>query len=210
MTLSGSIDYTYLKAAGQVSVIEKLCADARESGYAAVCVYPADVRLAASLLDGSMVKVCTVVDFPLGAGTHDARVSEARQAIADGARELDFVLNRELFRNDPKACLAELTALAAIGREGVACVTKLIIECCELTREEKIAACQMAKRAGFDFVKTSTGFGSGGATIDDVKLMRETVGSTMGVKAAGGIRDCETALAMLEAGATRIGTSARL
>jgi len=203
------IDHTFLKAGGDESAVRKLCREAKTYGFASVCVNPSEVAHAARLLKKSSVKVCSVIGFPLGQSTTFIKFFEAMEAIDNGAQELDFVINVRLLKYDPEACLDELIYLADAVRAGKKHVrTKLIIECCELTKEEKIRACQMAKKAGFDFVKTSTGFGSGGATIEDVKLLRKTVGKKMGVKAAGGIRDRKTALAMIAAGANRLGSSA--
>lgn len=207
--LARYIDHTFLKADGDKDAIEKLCREAREYGFAAVCVNPAEVKLAAKLLKGAKTKVCTVIGFPLGQTTFKAKLFEAIAAIEDGAEELDFVINQRLLKYDPAKCREELQLLsAAVKTEKKKILTKLIIECCNLTDEEKTLSCVMAKEAGFDFVKTSTGFGKGGATVQDVELMRRSVGKTMGVKAAGGIRDKETALKMIAAGATRLGTSA--
>lgn len=199
------IDHTFLKPAGEKDAIEKLCREAKEFGFATVCVNPAEVRTAARLLKGSSVKVCTVIDFPLGQSSTMSRILQATRAIDDGAKELDLVINQRLLKYDPEACIKDLKTFASVIEKPI--VTKLILECCNLTEDEIIDACYMARDAGFDFVKTSTGFGSGGATVEDVKLMRKIVGDVMGVKAAGGIRDKETALRMIEAGADRIGTS---
>lgn len=222
MDIAKYIDHTFLKAAGEPNAVRRLCREAKKFGFASVCVNPAEVKLAAKLLKGSDVKVCTVVGFPLGQNDALTKAGEALLAIRDGARELDFVVNVRLLKaaaSGGKSALAslreELTLCVAVkgcveaeclGRPEI--ITKLIIECCYLTDEEKVFACRMAKEAGFDFVKTSTGFGTGGATVHDVKLMRRTVGKKMGVKAAGGIRTREDALAMIAAGATRLGCSA--
>ncbi len=210
------IDYTFLKSDGEKSAITKLCRIAKKHEYASVCVNPVEVANAKKLLRGSKVKVCTVIDFPLGQSTSFTRENEAILAIKQGAEELDLVINQWLLKYNRSACEEDLNNWVRWCR---ACakyykkrkiILKLIIECCNLTDKEKIYACKMAKRAGFDFVKTSTGFGKGGATIEDVKLMRKAVGNKMGLKAAGGIRDKETALKMIKAGATRLGTSAEL
>lgn len=214
--LASYIDYTFLKSDGEKGAITKLCRIAKKHGYKTVCVNPAEIANAKKLLKNSKVKVCTVIDFPLGQATGNTRENEAMLAIKQGAEELDLVINQRLLKYDRPACEEDLENWVRWCR---GCVDyykkrnvtlKLIIECCNLTDEEKICACKMAKEAGFDFVKTSTGFGKGGATIEDVKLMRKAVGSKMGVKAAGGIRDKETALKMIKAGATRIGTSSEL
>ena len=207
--LAKYIDHTFLKPDGPRDAVRRLCREAAKFGFATVCVNPAEVRLASRLLRNSPVKVCTVVGFPLGQGPAAAKTAEALDAIRNGARELDFVVNVRLLKYDPEACLRELSEIVrAVKGVDAGIVAKLIIECCLLDRSEKILACRLAKKAGFDFVKTSTGFGHGGATVADVRLMRRTVGPKMGVKAAGGIRDRATALEMIEAGADRIGTSA--
>lgn len=203
------IDHTFLKPAGAKCEIEKLCREARACGFASVCVNPAEVAACARMLRGSPVKVCTVVDFPLGASTLRARCFEALDAIQAGADELDLVINQRLLKYSPSVCEAELLQWVRTCRTLRSdLVLKLILECCNLKRREIVLGCEIAKRVGFDFVKTSTGFGSGGAAEKDVKLMRRTVGPEMGVKAAGGIRDRKCASAMIEAGANRIGTSA--
>ena len=211
MNVSKYIDHTFLKPAGDKDAVRKLCREAKKAKFASVCVNPCEVALAAKLLKGSTVKVCTVIGFPLGANTTEVKLFEALEALRAGATELDFVINQRLLKYDPKACEKELRILAKVCHEtkkGI--VLKLILECCNLTKAEIVRGCKLAKKAGFDFVKTSTGFAAGGATVEDVKLMRKTVGPRMGVKAAGGIRDRETALKMITAGATRIGTSAGL
>ena len=205
------IDHTFLKPAGDRNAVRKLCAEAREAGFASVCVNPAEVALAARLLRGSGVKVCTVVGFPLGANTSRVKCFEAMDALQAGADELDLVVNQRLLKYAPGACEAELLQWVRTCRTFRSdAVLKLILECCNLTKAEIARGCRIAKKVGFDFVKTSTGFGPGGATEADVRLMRRVVGDGMGVKAAGGIRDRKTALAMVAAGATRIGTSAGL
>lgn len=203
------IDHTFLNPAGGRGAIEALCREALEYGFASVCVNPAEVARCARILHGSDVKVCTVVDFPLGASTLRARCFEALDVIQAGADELDLVVNRRLLKYAPSACEAELLQWVRTCRTLRSdLVLKLILECCNLTRKEIALGCRIARRVGFDFVKTSTGFGAGGATVEDVKLMRRAVGPETGVKAAGGIRGRESALAMIKAGADRIGTSA--
>ena len=205
------IDHTFLKPAGDRDAVRKLCAEARKAGFASVCVNPAEVALAARLLRGSGVKVCTVVGFPLGANTNRVKCFEAMDALQSGADELDLVVNQRLLKYAPGACEAELLQWVRTCRTFRSdAVLKLILECCNLTKAEIVRGCRIAKKVGFDFVKTSTGFGAGGATEADVRLMRRTVGKEMGVKAAGGIRDRKAALAMVAAGATRLGTSAGL
>ena len=170
---------------------------------------PAEVAAAARALAGSGVRVCTVVGFPLGASTTRTKCFEAADAIQAGADELDLVVNQRLLKFAPAACEAELLQWVRTCRTFRSDVTlKLILECCNLTKAEIVRGCTIAKRVGFDFVKTSTGFGAGGATVEDVALLRRTVGPELGVKAAGGIRDRATAEAMAAAGATRLGCSA--
>ena len=205
------IDHTFLKPAGDRDAVKKLCAEAKKCGFASVCVNPREVETCARALRTSAVKVCTVIDFPLGQSTNRARCFEAMDAIQAGADELDLVVNQRLLKFAPKACEAELLQWVRTCRTFRSDVTlKLILECCNLTKKEIVRGCEIAAKAGFDFVKTSTGFAAGGATVEDVALMRKTVGPRMGVKAAGGIRDRATALAMIDAGATRIGASAGL
>ena len=207
-TLAGLLDSTYLKAFGGPEKIDELCREAAEFGFASVAVNGSAVARCASLLKGTGVMVDAAVGFPLGQMTTEVKLFETRDAIAKGAGEVDVVQNvRCLQAGDTAYVLAELTEFAKICRgEGV--TSKVIFENCYLTREEKLLSCKIACEAGVDFVKTSTGFGTGGATLEDVQLMREAVGPDMGLKAAGGIRTCADALAMLRAGATRLGTSA--
>ena len=209
MKLAPLIDHTFLKPSGDKAAITNLCAEARRYGFASVCVNPAEVTAAARLLCGSGVKVCTVIGFPLGANTNRTKCFEAADAIQAGADELDLVVNQRLLKYAPAACEAELLQWVRTCRTFRSDVTlKLILECCNLTKAEVVRGCKIAQKVGFDFVKTSTGFGAGGATVEDVRLMRKTVGPEMGVKAAGGIRDRATAEAMVAAGATRLGCSA--
>lgn len=203
------IDHTFLKPAGNGDAIHKLCAEAKKSKCASVCVNPHEVAACARLLRTSSVRVCTVIDFPLGQSTGRARCFEAMDAIRAGADELDLVVNQRLLKYAPSTCEAELLQWVRTCRTFSSKVTlKLILECCNLTKAEIARGCRIARKVGFDFVKTSTGFAAGGATEEDVRLMRRTVGADMGVKAAGGIRDRATALRMITAGATRIGASA--
>src|SRR5712691_1924444 len=202
------IDHTLLRPEATRQDIEVLCREALDFKFATVCVNPTWVRLAARLLDGSGVGVCAVVGFPLGATIARVKAYEAREAIAEGAREIDMVINIGALKSgDHDAVQGDIEAVTASCREGSA-LSKAIIEAALLTGDEKIAACTLAKSAGADFVKTSTGFGSGGATTADVALIRRVVGPQMGIKAAGGIRDLAALKAMVAAGATRIGTSA--
>ena len=211
MDVAKHIDHTFLKPAGEKDAVRKLCREAKMADFASVCVNPCEVALAAKLLKGSSVKVCTVIGFPLGANTTEVKLFEALEAMRAGAIELDFVVNQRLLKYEPKACEKELCVLAKVCHEAQKdAVLKLILECCNLTKAEIVRGCRLAKKAGFDFVKTSTGFAAGGATVEDVKRLRKAVGPEMGVKAAGGVRDRETALKMIAAGATRIGASAGL
>lgn len=207
MSIAAYIDHTLLKQDAAAPQIDRLCAEAAQYHFASVCVNPWYVPRCVKHLQGTGVKVCTVVGFPLGATTTESKVFETLQAVKSGAEEIDMVMNVCAMKSgNTRAIEQEIQALAA-AVEGHA-ILKVILETCLLTEEEKILACQIAKRAGADFVKTSTGFSTGGATVADVALMRRTVGPEMGVKAAGGIRDYATAKAMLGAGATRIGASA--
>jgi deoxyribose-phosphate aldolase len=202
------IDHTLLKPDATRTDIEKLCREAAEFRFATVCVNPAWVALAARLLRGTGVGVCSVVGFPLGATTPDVKSYEARRAIFDGASEIDMVINVGALKSgDFRTVECDIEAVVGPCREAGA-GSKVIIEAALLTDDEKIAACTLAKAAGADFVKTSTGFGPGGATVADVALMRKVVGAEMGVKAAGGVRDLEGLKAMVAAGATRVGASA--
>lgn len=203
------IDHTILKAEATESEIIKLCKEAIHYNFASVCVNPSMVPVAAKELKGTYVKVCTVIGFPLGATTTEVKAFETKDVIEKGATEVDMVINvgklkernLEYVKNDIKAVVE-----AAKGKA----LTKVIIETCLLTEEEKIIACKLSKEAGADFVKTSTGFSTGGAAVEDIKLMRETVGPDMGVKASGGVRSKKDALKMIENGATRIGASASI
>lgn len=204
--IARTIDHTYLKPDTSPEKITQLCEEAKEYNFASVCINPSYVPLAAKLLKGTPVKITTVIGFPLGATTSTAKAMETRDAIANGADEIDMVMNigalksknYDLVRKDIQAVVN-----AANGR-----IVKVILETALLTQEEKIKACQIAKEAGADFVKTSTGFGGGGATVADIALMRRIVGPIMGVKASGGIRTLEDVQALIKAGATRIGASA--
>jgi deoxyribose-phosphate aldolase len=202
------IDHTLLKADATQDQIAQLCYEARTHHFASVCVNPANVRLSAQLLKGSDVKVCTVIGFPLGATASAVKAYETQQAIRDGATEIDMVINIGALKSrDYQAALDDVMAVVATAHAANALV-KVIIETAFLTDEEKVIACQLSKVAGADFVKTSTGFGPGGATVEDVALMRRVVGPAIGVKASGGVRNFTDTQAMLAAGATRIGASA--
>jgi deoxyribose-phosphate aldolase len=201
------IDHTLLKPEATRDQIAQLCEEAREYGFAAVCVNPANVELAAKLLKGSPVAVCIVVGFPLGATLPEVKAYEAQQVINHGAAEIDMVINIGALKSkDYERVEKDMAAVTRTCHDNAA-ICKVIIEAALLTEEEKVMACQLAKKVGADYVKTSTGFGPGGATTEDVALMRQVVGPHMGIKAAGGIRTLETARKMIEAGATRIGTS---
>jgi deoxyribose-phosphate aldolase len=204
--LASMIDHTLLKAEATRPQIEKLCAEAAEYRFASVCVNPSWVPLCKQLLQGTPVKVCTVIGFPLGSTGTAAKAAEARAAVADGADELDMVINIGRLLDGDGDYVAE-DVRGVVGAANVRLV-KSIIEICYLSDEQIVAACKLAVRAGAGFVKTSTGFGSGGATVEAVRLMRRTVGPDIGVKASGGIRTRKDALAMVNAGASRIGASA--
>lgn len=200
------IDHTALKPDVTPEAIVTLCEEAKKYGFASVCINPGFIRLAARELKGTDVKVCTVIGFPLGATLTNVKVYETSEAVFEGAQEIDMVINvSQLKAKDYNYILREITEIksACHGR-----LLKVIIETCLLTDEEKVKACQLAVEGGADFVKTSTGFSTGGATVHDVALMRKTVGPNIGVKASGGIRSHEEMVAMIEAGASRIGTSA--
>jgi deoxyribose-phosphate aldolase len=205
--LAGFIDHTILKPDATSSEIEQLCREAAEYHFASVCVNPRWVPLCVSLLQGSEVAVCTVVGFPLGANETEIKALETRRAVQQGAAEIDMVIPVGALKGGDYRAVYE--DIAAVRREslGVACL-KVIIEAVLLTDEEKVAACSLSRDAGADYVKTSTGFAKGGATLSDVRLMRRVVGQEVGVKAAGGIKDRAAADAMIAAGANRIGASA--
>ncbi|MFJ7746232.1 deoxyribose-phosphate aldolase [Peribacillus sp. NPDC097295] len=205
--VAGLIDHTLLKADATKEQIKVLCEEAREYNFASVCVNPTWVKYASELLKGSEVKVCTVIGFPLGASTPETKAFETKDAISNGAHEVDMVINigalkdkdDELVERDIRAVVAAATGKA---------LSKVIIETSLLSEEEKVRACEIAVKAGTDFVKTSTGFSTGGATVEDVALMRKTVGPDIGVKASGGVRNTSDAEKIVEAGASRIGASA--
>jgi deoxyribose-phosphate aldolase len=207
-TVASMIDHTLLKPDATRTDIEQLCREATDYAFATVCVNPTWVATCARVLRGTSVLVTSVVGFPLGATTPDVKHYETRRAIFDGAREIDMVINIGALKSgDLRLVERDIEAVTAPCREAGA-VSKVIIEAALLTDEEKITACTLARAAGADFVKTSTGFASGGATAADVALMRRVVGDQMGVKAAGGVRDLEGLKAMVAAGATRVGASA--
>ncbi len=211
--LAKMIDHTILKANTTQNDIEKLCEEAKKYNFASVCVNPYWVPLTSALLKNSTVKVCTVIGFPLGATSSESKAYETEIAILQGADEVDMVINVGAMKND-KTDIVENDILSVVNSarktgksQNKNIIVKVILETCYLTKDEIKKACICAKNAGADFVKTSTGFGTGGATVEDVALMKKTVGETMQVKASGGIRDYDTAIKMIEAGASRIGTS---
>lgn len=201
------IDHTLLKADATKAEIVKLVEEAKEYLFASVCVNPTWVKIASEMLaDTPEVKVCTVIGFPLGATTPETKAFETKNAIENGANEIDMVINVAALK-DKQDDLVERDIRAVVEAAKGNALVKVIIETCLLTKEEKIRACEISVKAGADYVKTSTGFSTGGATVEDIRLMRQTVGPEIGVKASGGVRSLEDALAMVEAGATRIGAS---
>lgn len=204
-TLASTIDHTLLKPTASQAQIGQLCEEAMHYNFASVCVNPVHVPTAARILQGSDVKVCTVIGFPLGANSTLIKVLEARDAVAGGAQEIDMVVNLgSLLERDYAKVYSDIRAVRdAVPRQ----LLKVILETGYLSKEQIVRGCILAKMAGADFVKTSTGFGPGGATAEDVSLMRDVVGPDCGVKASGGIRDLATAMAMLKAGANRLGAS---
>ena len=208
LQLASMIDHTLLKPEATTAQFEQLCDEARRFGFASVCVNPARVKLCARLLQGSPVRVCAVVGFPLGANLPEVKALETQQAIRDGATEIDMVLNIGALKDKDTLLVARDIAAVVSAAHASGALVKVIIEAALLTDEDKVTACRLAKDAKADYVKTSTGLGPGGATEHDVALMRQTVGPEMGVKAAGGIRALQDAQKMIEAGATRLGASA--
>lgn len=206
--LASVIDHTLLKAEATEQEVNQLCAEARQYGFASVCINPTWVELCARLLAGSGVKVCTVIGFPLGATTAAAKAAETRDAIARGAQEVDMVINIGALKSGHYRIVED--DIRGVVQAAQGNVSKVILETCLLTDEEKIMGCQLSRSAGATFVKTSTGFNKSGATVQDIALMRRVVGPEMGVKASGGVRDCATAEEMVKAGATRIGASASI
>lgn len=208
LNMAGLIDHTLLKPDATQDQIAQLCFEARKYNFASVCINPTHVKLCAELLKGSPVKVCTVIGFPLGATSPEVKVFETQNAIQNGASEIDMVINiGALKARELELVAGDIRGVVMAGHAANALV-KVIIETALLTEEEKVLACLLAKEAGADFVKTSTGFSGGGATVEDIALMRRTVGPTVGVKASGGIRTREDAEKMVAAGASRIGASA--
>lgn len=210
MNVQSIIDYTLLKPESRRDDIKKLCEDAIKYNFASVCVNPTHVKMVAENLKDTDVKVCTVVGFPLGATTTKVKVFETEDAINNGAMEIDMVLNIGAMK-EKNYDLVESDIKAVVDKcKENNTLSKVILENCLLDNDEIVKACQICKNAGADFVKTSTGFNSGGATVEDIRLMRETVGSEMGVKASGGVRSYKEAVAIIEAGASRIGSSRKL
>lgn len=200
------IDHTLLKADAKKDQIETLCQEAKEYNFASVCVNPTWVGLASEMLNGTGVDVCTVIGFPLGANTPETKAFETKNAIENGATEVDMVINIGALKSG-NIELVEKDIRAVVEAAKGKALTKVIIETTLLTDEEKVTACELSVKAGADFVKTSTGFSTGGATVEDIRLMRKVVGPEIGVKASGGVRNAEDANNMIEAGATRIGAS---
>ena len=207
-SIAAKIDYTVLKADASRQQIIEYCRQAKEHGFASVCVNPCHVPLVAAELKGTDVKVCSVIGFPLGADNSDVKAYAAKVAVKEGAHEIDMVINIGALK-DMDFEYVEEDIKKVVNASGNALV-KVIIETCYLTNEEKIKVCQLAGKAGANFVKTSTGFGSAGATVDDVRLMKSVVGEGVGVKASGGVRSYQQGVEMLNAGANRLGTSSGL
>ena len=206
--IAAMIDHTLLKPDATPDQIAQLCYEARKYGFASVCINPGHVKLCADLLRGSNVKVCTVIGFPLGATSPEAKVYETETALRDGATEIDMVINIGALKGGDNTWVARDIRGVVETAHNARAIVKVIIETSLLTDGEKVTACLLAKQAGADYVKTSTGFAGGGATVEDVALMRRVVGPEMGVKASGGVRTFEEARSMVQAGATRIGASA--
>ena len=202
------IDHTLLKPEATKQQVEELCGEAKQYGFASVCINPGFVKLCAQLLRDTSVKVCTVIGFPLGATSTEAKAFEAERAIRDGAREVDMVINVGMLKSGEYDYVEKDIAAVTSTAHKFDVLAKVIIETGLLTDEEKVKACILAKRARADFVKTSTGFAKGGATVGDIALMRRVVGPELGVKASGGVRTLEQAKALIESGADRIGASA--
>lgn len=205
--LAAYIDHTLLKPEASQADVKKICDEAKEHHFASVCVNPSYTKFVAEQLAGSGVTPCCVVGFPFGTHTPEAKAAETAQAVAEGAGEVDMVLNVGAVKSGDWA-LVERDIAAVVNAAGDKAGVKVILETCLLTDEEKVHACEISKKAGAAFVKTSTGYSTGGATVHDVALMRKTVGPDMGVKASGGVRTYEDAAAMIEAGANRLGASA--
>ncbi|NRY59882.1 deoxyribose-phosphate aldolase [Clostridium beijerinckii] len=209
MNIAKYIDHTILKPEATVEDVKRLCREAKEYNFASVCVNGCYAKLVSTELMGTDVKTCVVVGFPLGAMTKEAKAFETNQAIQNGATEIDMVINVGALKDKNYSLLKEDIEAVVNAAKGKALV-KVIIETCLLTDEEKVKACEIAKEAKADFVKTSTGFSTGGATKEDIALMRKTVGPDLGVKASGGVRDFKAAMEMINAGASRVGASASI
>ncbi|WFD11664.1 deoxyribose-phosphate aldolase [Tepidibacter hydrothermalis] len=209
MELAKYIDHTVLKAQTTEDAVKKVCEEAKEYGFFSVCINPSYIEFAKEQLKGSDVKVCTVIGFPLGANTSEVKAFETIDAIKKGADEVDMVINIGALK-DKKYDYVQNDIKAVVDAADGKALVKVIIETCYLTDEEKKIVCELAKKAGTDYVKTSTGFGTGGSTPEDIKLMRETVGENIGVKASGGVRSTSDAEAVINAGASRIGASASI
>jgi deoxyribose-phosphate aldolase len=209
VNIAKMIDHTILKAFATEEDVKIICREAKEYEFFSVCINPGYIELAKKELEGSDVKVCTVIGFPLGANTTDTKAFETKDAISKGAHEVDMVINISALK-DKKYDYVQNDIKAVVDAAEKKALVKVIIETCYLTDEEKKIACELAKKAGADYVKTSTGFGTGGSTPQDIKLMRDTVGPEIGVKASGGVRNIEDAIAVINAGATRIGASASI
>lgn len=203
------IDHTVLKAFSTREDVIKVCKEAKEYGFFSVCINPTHIELAKKELEGSAVKVCTVIGFPLGANTSEVKAFETKDAIAKGAHEVDMVINIGALK-DKDYDLVYKDIKAVVDAANKEALVKVIIETCYLTDEEKKIACELSVKAGADYVKTSTGFGTGGSTPEDIKLMRDVVGPNIGVKASGGVRTTEDAIKVIDAGASRIGASASI
>ena len=203
------IDHTVLKAFSTREDVIKVCKEAKEYGFFSVCINPTHIELAKKELEGSTVKVCTVIGFPLGANTSEVKAFETKDAIAKGAHEVDMVINIGALK-DKEYDLVYNDIKAVVDAANKEALVKVIIETCYLTDEEKKIACELSVKAGADYVKTSTGFGTGGSTPEDIKLMRDVVGPNIGVKASGGVRTTEDAIKVIDAGASRIGASASI
>lgn len=210
--LAKTIDHTLLKPEATPEQVRQLCSEAKQFGFASVCVNPVYVELAVRELRGTDVKVCTVIGFPLGAATSNVKAYEAGEAVRAGALEVDMVLNvGALKAKNPELVQEDIAVVVNAARKAnPEALVKVILETCLLSEEEKVTACRLARAAGADFIKTSTGFSTAGATPEDIRLMRNTVGQAMKIKASGGIRDWTTARTLLETGADRLGASAGL
>ena len=207
--LAKMIDHTILKPDATKEEVIKICEEAKRYSFASVCINPSRIKLAKDILDGSEVKICTVIGFPLGATSTESKRFETEQAIKDVATEVDMVINiGSLKDKDYDYVYNDIKAVVEVAKNKA--LTKVIIETCLLNDDEKVMACNLAKKAGADFVKTSTGFSTKGATVEDIKLMRETVGKSIGVKASGGVRTYDQAMEMINNGANRIGASASI